>query len=333
MTRIPTLKIGVPGNRVHVPRVGLGTAAMSSAYVSADDEESVKVLNRAIDIGCNLLDTADMYGHGHNEKLISRVLKERRKDVFLCTKFGIMMRERLPGETGSFADMDIGTNGSPEYMRRCIEGSLQRLGTDYIDLYYLHDMDPNVPIEETVAAMAELVKEGKVRYLGLSNCSAEDLRRAYKVHPIAAVQNKYSAWFTKVEQDGVLDACRELGVTFVAFTPLGRGLLTGEIRSANDLPKEDWRLNRPIYKPEIIEDNVRLVDATEAIAKKHGCTPSQLALAWLLAQYDNLVVLPGTKRIKHLEENCAAGQVKLSDEDVKEIRKFVDCANIEGIRF
>ncbi|KAJ2655985.1 hypothetical protein IWW48_005266, partial [Coemansia sp. RSA 1200] len=163
MSRISSLKIGVPGSRVHVPRIGLGTATMSSAYGAADDDESVKVLNRAIDIGCNFLDTADMYGLGHNEKLISRVLKERRKDVFLCSKFGIMTRERLPGETGSFADLDIGTNGSPEYMRKCIEASLERLGTNYIDLYYLHDMDPNVPIEETVAAMAELVKEGKVR--------------------------------------------------------------------------------------------------------------------------------------------------------------------------
>ncbi|KAJ2654148.1 hypothetical protein IWW48_006283, partial [Coemansia sp. RSA 1200] len=208
---------------------------------------------------------------------------------------------------------NIGTNGSPEYMRKCIDSSLQRLGTDYIDLYYLHDMDPNVPIEETVAAMAELVKGGKVRHLGLSNCSAEDLRRAYKVHPIIAVQNKYSVWFTTVEKDGILDACRELGVTFVAFMP--------------------WRLKRSIFKPEIIEDNVKLVDTMETITKKHICTPGQLALAWLLAQYDNLVVLPGTKKLKHLEENCAAGQVKLSDEDVKEIRKFVDCANIEGLRF
>ncbi|KAJ2654031.1 hypothetical protein IWW48_006337, partial [Coemansia sp. RSA 1200] len=228
---------------------------------------------------------------------------------------------------------NIGTNGTPKYMRKCIDSSLEHLGTNYIDLYYLHNMDPSVPIEETVAAMAELVKEGKVWYLGLSNCSAEDLCHVYKVHPITAVQNKYSAWFTKVEKDGILDACHELDVTFVAFMPLGRGLLTGEIRSANDLPKEDWHLNRPIFKPEIIEDNVKLVDATEAIAKKHGCTPGQLVLAWLFAPYDNLVVLPGTKRLKHLEENCAAGQVKLSDEDVKKIRKFVDCANIEGLRF
>ncbi|KAJ2592264.1 hypothetical protein EV177_008754, partial [Coemansia sp. RSA 1804] len=232
-----------------------------------------------------------------------------------------------------FTKYNIGTNGSPKYMRRCIEGSLQRLGTDYIDLYYLHNMDTNVSIEETMNAMAELVKEEKVRYLDLSNCSAEDLRRAYKVHSIAAVQNKYSAWFTKVEQDGVLDACCELGVTFVAFTPLGCGLLTGNFRNIEDIPKDDWRFKILNRKPGVTEGNVRLVDATEAIAKKHGCAPSQLALAWLLAQYDNLVVLPGTKRIKHLEENCAAGQVKLSDEDGKEIRKFVDCANIEGIRF
>ncbi|KAJ2613223.1 hypothetical protein EV177_002606, partial [Coemansia sp. RSA 1804] len=226
MSSIPTIEFGVPGDKVRIPRIGLGTTAMSYLYGPFDDDESVKVLNHSIDIGCNFLDTADIYGLGHNEKLISRVLKERRKDVFLCTKFGIVTREPLPGETGVFTKYNIGTNGSPEYMRRCIEASIERLGTDYIDLYYLHDMDPSVPIEETVAAMAELIKEGKVRYLGLSNCSADDLRRAYKVHPIAAVQNKYSAWFTKVEKDGVLDACRELGVTFVAFTPLGRGLLT-----------------------------------------------------------------------------------------------------------
>ncbi|KAJ2520760.1 hypothetical protein H4217_001824 [Coemansia sp. RSA 1939] len=315
---------------VSIPRIGLGTATMSFVYGPADDNESINVLNRAIDIGCTLLDTADVYGNGHNEKLISRVIKERRQDIFLCSKFGLEVQLITSGQADETPTEKISFNGKPEYMRKCITESLERLGTNYIDLYYLHRMDPHVPIEETIAAMAELVKEGKVRYLGLSNCTAEHLRRAHKIHPITAVQNEYSAWFTKVETDGLLDACRKLGVTFVAFSPLGRGFLTGQYRSLHDLSKDDRRQSIPRFKPENIDHNLRLVDEFETLAKRHNCKPGQLALAWLLAQEENLVVIPGTKRIDCLEENVAAGQIKLSKDDLKEIRNAIDSFDIKG---
>ncbi|KAJ1661698.1 hypothetical protein IW140_006541 [Coemansia sp. RSA 1813] len=324
MPNILKVAFGVAGNKVRVPRIGYGTAPLSSAYDPANDEESVKALNRAIDLGCTFWDTADMYGIGHNERLLSRVLKERRAEVFLCSKFGITMREPQPGEKGNFNDFETGINGRPDYMRKCIEGSLERLGVDCIDLYYLHRVDKDVPVEETVAAMAELVREGKVRYLGLSNCSADDLRRANKVYPIAAVQVAYSAWVIDIETNGVLDACRELGVTVVAHTPLGRGFLTGQVRNAASFSEHDCRRKIPCFEPGNIENNLKLVDAFESMAKKRSCTPGQLALAWLLAQENNLIVIPGTRRIKCLEENFAAGQVSLSAGELKELRRHVD---------
>ncbi|KAJ2547657.1 hypothetical protein EV175_005132, partial [Coemansia sp. RSA 1933] len=208
MTKYPTIEIGVPGNKVRVPRIGLGTMGMSAIYGAVDDKESVKVLNHAIDIGCTLWDTANVYGLGHNEKLLSRVLKERRNDVFLCTKFGAVFSEPKPGEeVKNFAEKITGVSGKPDYVRKCVEESLERLGVDTIDLYYMHRMDPTTPIEDTVAVMAEYVKEGKVKYIGLSECTPEELRRAHKVHPITAVQIEYSAWSTHVETNGVLDAC------------------------------------------------------------------------------------------------------------------------------
>ncbi|KAJ2684558.1 hypothetical protein GGH99_004016, partial [Coemansia sp. RSA 1285] len=213
MSTIPTIEIGIPGNKSRVPRIGLGTMGMSVIYGSVDDEESVKVLNHAIDIGCTFWDTSDVYGVGHNERLLSHVLKERRNEVFLCTKFGTTVRQYNPGEdeTNNFTSRITGVSGKPEYVRKCIENSLERLGTDHIDLYYMHRMDRDTPIEDTVAAMAELVKEGKVKYIGLSECTPEELRRAYKVHPIAAIQMEYSAWSTHIETNGILDTCRELG--------------------------------------------------------------------------------------------------------------------------
>ncbi|KAJ2618404.1 hypothetical protein GGI25_006524, partial [Coemansia spiralis] len=240
MANFPTVEIGVPGDKVRVPRIGLGTMGMSAVYGAVDDNESVKVLNHALDIGCTLWDTADVYGLGHNEGVLSRVLKERRNEVFLCTKFGVTFREPGSESISNFADYITGSSGKPDYVRKCVEASLQRLGTDRIDLYYMHRMDPSTPIEETVATMAELVKEGKVRYLGLSECTPEELRRAYRVHPIAAVEIEYSAWSTHIETNGLLDTCRELGITLVAYSPLGRGFLTGQIRSFEDLPEDDW---------------------------------------------------------------------------------------------
>ncbi|KAJ2524307.1 hypothetical protein GGI11_000913 [Coemansia sp. RSA 2049] len=335
MYTIPTIEIGVPGNKTRVPRIGLGTMGMSVIYGSVDDEESVKVLNHAIDIGCTFWDTSDVYGVGHNEKLLSRVLKERRNEVFLCTKFGTTVRQYNPGENeaNNFTSRITGVSGKPEYVRKCIENSLERLGTDYVDLYYMHRMDRDTPIEDTVAAMAELVKEGKVRYIGLSECTPEELRRAYKIHPIAAIQMEYSAWSTHIETNGILDTCRELGVTMVAYSPLGRGFLTGQIRSFDDLPEDDWRRTNPRFKPEHFENNLKLVGAFESMAKKHNCKPGQLGLAWLLAQEENLVAIPGTKKIKYLDENFAAGQIKLSNNELKELRKYVDSANIQGERY
>ncbi|KAJ1795833.1 hypothetical protein LPJ59_004116 [Coemansia sp. RSA 2399] len=331
MTTIPTVEIGMPGNRTRVPRVGLGTMSMPAVHGAIDDEECLNVLNHAIDIGCTLWDTADMYSLGDTEKLLSRVLKERRDEVFLCTKFGIATREPDAGETvANHADFITGFNGTPEYMRKCIDESLERLGVDHIDLYYNHFSDSNTPIEETVTAMAELVKEGKVHCLGLSNCSAEDIRRAHKVHPISAVQVEYSAWNTAVEVDGVLDTCRELGIALVAYSPLGHGLLFGNVRSHDGLPEDDWRRTHPRFKEESPKNNLKFVNAIEEMAKKYNSTPGQLALAWLLAQYDNLIAIPGTKRIKYLDENFAAGQIKLSSEDLMELRKLVDNANIRN---
>ncbi|KAJ2510662.1 hypothetical protein H4217_007758 [Coemansia sp. RSA 1939] len=318
MSAIPTIEIGVPGNKTRVPRIGLGTMSMSYVYGAIDDEES---------------DTSDVYGLGQNEKLLSRVLKDRRDEVFLCTKFGITFRQPEPHEKSNFIEYITGSNGKPEYVRKCIENSLKSLGTDYVDLYYMHRMDPATPIEETVAAMAELVKEGKVKYIGLSECTPEELHRAHKIHPIASIQMEYSAWSTHIEKNGILDTCRELGVTTVAYSPLGRGFLTGQIRSFDDLSEGDWRRTNPRFKPEHFENNLKLVDAMESMAKKHNCKPGQLGLAWLLAQEENMVVIPGTKKIKYLDENVAAGHIKLSDDELKELRSLVDNANIQGTRY
>ncbi|KAJ2072717.1 hypothetical protein GGH13_002493 [Coemansia sp. S155-1] len=221
----------------------------------------------------------------------------------------------------------------PDYVRKQVDVNLKRLGIDKIDLYYQHRVDPNTPIEGTVGAMAELVKEGKIRFIGLSECTADQLRRAYKVHPIAAVQVEYSPWTTHIETDGLLDACRELGITVVAYSPLGRGFMTGQIRSIDDLDKDDWRRTNPRFKPEHFANNLKLVDEFEAMAKKRGCKLGQIALAWLLAQDESLIVIPGTKRIKFLDENLGAGQITLTDEESKTLRGFVNTANVQGKRY
>ncbi|KAJ1666269.1 hypothetical protein EV178_002380 [Coemansia sp. RSA 1646] len=333
MTTIPTIELGIPKNKVRVPRIGFGTMSMPRVYGAVDDKESIKVLNHAIDIGCTFWDTANMYALGHTEKLLSHVLKERRNEVFLCTKFGVVTRKPEPGEAVSHhTDFITSFNGKPSYMRKCIKESLERLGVDYIDLYYLHFSDPDTPIEETIAAMAELVKEGKVHYLGLSNCSADELRRAHKAHPIAAVQVEYSAWCTDIETNGVLDACRELGIAVVAYSPLGHGLLIGKVRSHDSLSEDDWRRTHPRFKQENPDNNDKFISAIENMANKYNRKPGQLAIAWLLAQYDNLIAIPGTKQIKYLEENFAASQIKLSDEDLNKLRLLIDSANIQGNR-
>ncbi|PKK75141.1 putative oxidoreductase, partial [Rhizophagus irregularis] len=278
---------------------------MSAYYGSFDEQENIKLLNRSIELGCTFWDTADIYGLGDNEFLLSKVLKERRNEVFLCTKFGIVR-----GPNGEFK----GISGTPEYIRQACESSLKRLGVDCIDLYYQHRVDPNTPIEVTVGTLAELVKEGKIKYIGLSECSAETLRRAYKVHPIAAVQMEYSPWTLDIETNGIMEACRELGITIVAYSPLGRGFLTGKYKSI------DMILNRTIL-------------GEQFHVFKKGVTSSQLCLAWVLAQGDNIVAIPGTKKIKYLEENFEAVKIHLSSEDLSEIRQIINSIEITGARY
>ncbi|KAJ1663335.1 hypothetical protein IW140_005083 [Coemansia sp. RSA 1813] len=331
---IETIEFGVPGDKVLVPRIGFGTMGLTSSYEVADENESLEVLNHAADIGCTFWDTADIYGLGSNERLVGKVLKGRRSEVFLCTKFGHMFAEPTDGPSEKLMmDAISGINGHPDYVRDAVHRSLERLGVDRIDLYIQHRVDPDVPIEDTVGAMAELVKQGKVRYLGLSECSASTLRRAYKVHPIAAVQYEYNAWTLDAETNGVLEACRELGVTFIAYSPLGRGFLTGEIRSFEDLREGDARRRHPRFQPENFANNLKLVDAFKAIAEKKKVTTSQVALAWVLAQEKNLIVIPGTRKVKYLDQNVDAGNIDLSQSDLQEIRGFIDSIQIAGERY
>jgi len=281
---------------------------MSAFYGGRDDAESLATLERALEIGITFLDTAEAYGPHTNEELLGRFLKGRRQKVELATKFGFVRDPNDPSK--------LGVDGSPANVRRAIEGSLKRLQTDFVDLYYLHRVDAKTPIEETVGAMAKLVKEGKVRHLGLSEASPETLRRAHAVHPIAALQTEYSLW-TRDPEDGVLAAARKLGVGFVAYSPLGRGFLTGQIKRFEDLEPGDVRRQHPRFQGENFAKNLELVTRVEAMARSKGVTPSQLALAWVLAQGPDIVPIPGTKKRKYLEENAAADEVKLSAEDLR----------------
>ncbi|PKC57899.1 aldo/keto reductase [Rhizophagus irregularis] len=308
---------------VKIPAIGLGCMGMSEFYGSADEQENIKVLNRAIDIGCTFWDTADLYGSGANEILLSKVLKERRNEVFLCTKFAFSR-----GPNGEFK-----ISGKPEYVRQACDNSLKRLGVNYIDLYYQHRVDPNTPIEDTVGALAELVKEGKIKYIGLSECSAESLRRAYKVHPIAAVQMEYSPWTLDIETNGVLEACRELGVTIVAYSPLGRGFLTGKYKSLDDFEPNDYRRGVPRFQGENFNKNLEIVHKFDEFASKKGVTTGQLCLAWVIAQGEDFVTIPGTRKIKYLEENFEARKIHLSSEELSEIRKIIDSIEISGTRY
>jgi len=311
-------------NGPEVSALGLGCMGMSEFYGPRDDAESVATIHHALDQGQDFLDTADMYGPYTNEELVGRAIAGRRDEVVLATKFGFVRDPADPAKRR--------VDGSPRHVREACEGSLKRLGVETIDLYYLHRVDARVPIEETVGAMADLVKAGKVRYLGLSEVSADTLERASRVHPIAALQSEYSLW-TRDPEDGVLDACRRLGIGFVAYSPLGRGFLTGAIRTPDDFAADDYRRTNPRFQGENFAKNLALVDTVGALAKDKNCTPAQLALAWVLAQGDDIVPIPGTKRRKYLEENIGALAVVLSAADLARIEKTFPRDSVRGERY
>ncbi|CAG8575803.1 14669_t:CDS:2 [Funneliformis mosseae] len=300
---LPTRELGKTG--IKIPTIGFGCMGMSDFYGQSDEKENISVLNKSIELGSYFWDTSDMYGIGANEILLSKVLKERRNEVFLCTKFGVVR-----GPNGEFLDI----KGDRDYVRQACEKSLKRLGVDYVDLYYQHRVDPKTPIEETVAALAELVKEGKVKHIGLSECSENTLRRACKVHPIAALQNEYS-------------------VTIVAYSPLGQGFLTGKYKSIDDFDQNDVRRKCPRFMGDNFNKNLKIVKKIQEFASKKGVTASQLCLAWVLAQGENIVVIPGTRKIKYLKENVGAANVQLSSEELSEVRQIIDSIEIIGHRY
>src|SRR5689334_4958606 len=306
-----------------VSALGLGCMGMSEFYGATDEATGIETIHRALDLGVSFLDTADMYGPFTNEQLVGKAIKDRRDEVQLATKFG---NERLPDGTR------VGINGKPEYVRAACDASLQRLGVDHIDLYYQHRVDKTVPIEETVGAMGELVAQGKVRHLGVSEASPRTTRRAHAVHPITALQTEYSLWNRDPEAE-VLPTVRELGIGFVAYSPLGRGFLSGRIRSVDDLAPDDFRRNDPRFKGQNFERNLQLVDRVHEIAAEKDVTPGQLALAWVLAQGEDIVPIPGTKRVAYLEENAAASEIELTREDLERIEAAAPAGATAGERY
>ncbi len=310
-------KLNNTGERLSA--IGLGCMGMSFAYGPKDDKESIKVLEKALELGINFWDTADMYGQGHNEELISKVLVPNRKKIFIATKFGFRIKEGsqgFSGRPGTYFD------GSPAYVKQAVEASLKRLKIDTIDLYYAHRVDPNVPVEEMVGAMADLVKEGKVRYLGLSEASPQSIRRAYKEHPITALQTEYSLLSRDAEGE-IFDTVRELGIAFIPYSPLARGLVTATVGDKDTLADDDFRRTLPRFDDEHWQNNKELVDDFADFAEAKNCTPAQLALAWVLAQGENIIPIPGTKRIKYLEENAEAVNIELTNDDLQTIEDIV----------
>jgi len=317
------MKTRVLGKQLRVSAVGLGCMGMSEFYGASNEAQSIATIHRALDLGVRFLDTADMYGPFTNEMLVGRAIRGRRKEVVLATKFG---NERRPD--GSW----VGINGRPEYVRKACDGSLQRLGVDHIDLYYQHRVDPNTPIEDTAGAMADLVRAGKVRYLGLSEAAPKTIRRAHAVHPITALQTEYSLW-SREPEDEILPTVRELGIGFVAYSPLGRGFLSGRIKSVDDLEPDDYRRNIPRFQGENFQKNLDLVKRIEEIAREKGVTPAQLALAWLLTRGEDIVPIPGSRSPKHLEENVAAIRIELTPEDLERIDEAAPVGAAAGDRY